>query len=116
MAVDYREFSPPSDLRRHVECLWWLHDPDPVHTVQTIYPDGRCELIAHLGRPMQLLQLDGSSSAQATTLFAAQQRQAIRLRATGEVACIGLRLRPAASALVAGRALPSLRDRIVDLA
>ncbi len=116
MAIDYREFQPPPDLRRHVECLWWLHDPDPGRMAQTIYPDGRCELIAHLARPMQLLQLDGSWRAQATTLFAAQQRQAIRLRATGEVDCIGLRLRPAVSALVAGGVLPALRDRIVDLA
>lgn len=116
MPIEYREFRPPPGFSRHVECLWWLHDAEPVPEAQTIYPDGRCELIAHLGQPMQLRQADGNWHTQSTTLFAAQQRQAIGLRATGEVACLGLRLRPAASAIVAGPLLPGLRDQIVDLA
>ena len=41
---------------------------------------------------------------------------AVQLRPAGALDCVGVRLRPAASSLVAGRALPELRDEIVDLA
>ena len=51
-AFDYREFAPPEALRRHVRCLWHLTvDGDSGH-VETVYPDGCCELIAHRKAPM----------------------------------------------------------------
>lgn len=113
--MDYREYPVPAALRAHVHCVWRLHDPAPARDPQTIYPDGCCELIVHLAAPMRALGAQGWH-VQAPTLFAAQQRTAVRLAAQDSVHCIGVRLRPAASAAVAARALPALRDRIVDLA
>ena len=114
--MDYREFPVPQPLRRHVACVWYLRDEAPVAEVQTIYPDGCCELIVHLGPPMRACDAEHGWHIQAALLFAAQQRGAVRLSAQARVHCLGVRLHPAASALVAGARLPSLRDRIVDLA
>jgi AraC-like DNA-binding protein len=113
--MDYRELEVPEVLRRHVRCVWRLRLVGPSKEAQTIYPDGCCELIVNLGQPMQAFSLERGWEQQARCLFAAQQRSAIRLAAVGPVDCIGVRLRPAASAAVARERLPSLRDRIVDM-
>ncbi|SFK46771.1 helix-turn-helix domain-containing protein [Lysobacter sp. cf310] len=113
--MDYSEQPAPPSLSRHVQCLWRLRDDTPAPEVQAIYADGRCELIAHLGAPMRLYGADGDSQLQAPLLFAAQQRGPIRLQPTGPVHCLGVRLTPAGSPLIAGARLAALRDRIPDL-
>ncbi|MEG3789730.1 helix-turn-helix transcriptional regulator [Lysobacter sp. CCNWLW3] len=113
--MDYAEQPAPPSLSRHVQCLWRLRDDAPAPQVQAIYADGRCELIAHLGAPMRLYGADGDSQLQAPLLFAAQQRGPIRLQPTGPVHCLGVRLTPAGSTLIAGARLAALRDRIPDL-
>ena len=113
--MDYAEQPAPPSLSSHVQCLWRLRDDAPVPQVQAIYADGRCELIAHLGAPMRLYGADGDSQLQAPLLFAAQQRGPIRLQPTGPVHCLGVRLTPAGSTLIAGARLAALRDRIPDL-
>src|SRR5687768_926421 len=97
---NYREFTPPEALRRHVRCLWHLTvDADSGH-VETIYPDGCCELIAHRKAPMHAFSEPGGWRQQEPCIFAAQQRSAIRLTAHEDADCIGVRLRPAASAVL----------------
>lgn len=113
--MDYREFDVPPSLRRHVACVWRLRDDAPDTRAQTIYPDGCCELIVHRGPPMRAFDAGRGWHTQAAALFAAQQRGAIRLAAQETVRCVGVRLQPAASALIAGTSLAGLRDRIVDL-
>jgi AraC-like DNA-binding protein len=113
--VEYREFEVPARLRRHVRCVWRLRDPEPVEQVQIIYPDGCCELILHLGTPMRAHDATHGWQPQPACLFAAQQRSAIRLKAAPPLACLGVRLQPAASAAIAGPRLVALRDTIVDM-
>ena len=112
--MEYVEFEVVPSLRQYVQCVWRLRDADSVGA-QTIYPDGRCELIVHLGEPMRLYSLAHGWQRQARCLFAAQLRAAIRLEASGPVDCIGVRLLPAASAAIAGQRLPALADEIIDL-
>jgi AraC-like DNA-binding protein len=114
--MDYLEFDPPQSLRRHVQCVWRLRDPAPSRQPQTIYPDGRCELIAHLGEPMRVLASSSGWQQQAHCIFAGQHQAAIRLAAVAQVDCVGVRLRPAASAAVAGARLVEYTERTVDLA
>lgn len=102
-------------LRRHVRCVWRLRLKGRSKEAQTIYPDGCCELIVNLAQPMQAFSLERGWEQQASCLFAAQQRSAIRLAAVGQVDCVGVRLRPAASTAVVRESLSSLRDRIVDM-
>lgn len=114
--MEYHEFEVPTGLRQHLQCVWRLQDPSPTTGVaQTIYPDGRCELIVHLATPMAMYELGRGWSAQQPLLFAGQLRSAIKLSAQGPLDCLGIRLRPAASAAIAGRLLPDLRDQVVDL-
>lgn len=113
--MDYVELEIPSGLQGHVQCLWRLRDAQMPTHAQTVYPDGRCELIVHRAAPMRLYTLAHGWQTQSHCLFAAQQRTAIRLMATGPVDCIGVRLLPAASALIAGHRLASLVDDIVDM-
>src|SRR5688572_20563958 len=107
--MDYREYEVPPALRRHVQCLWRLQDSTPSTQPQVVYPDGRCEVIVHLGRPMQRLEPDGAWKAQSAVMFAAQPRMPVRLLAQGGVDCLGVRLQPAASAAIAGPRLAALR-------
>lgn len=113
--MDYIEHIPPPDLRRHVQCLWELRDEAPGDEVQTIYPDGRCELLAELGVPLRFHGPDGEIRADQAFCFAAQQLGPIRLQAAGPVHCIGVRLTAACSGLIAGARLPTLRNHAPDL-
>ncbi len=114
--MEYQEQAPPASLQRHVQCLWRLRAEQPALPVQTVYPDGRCELIVHLGVPMSRFSLAEGWQVQARCLFAAQLRSAIRLAANGPVDCVGVRLQPAASHAIVGNALPGLVEQVIDLA
>ena len=113
--MEYAEHPVPDDLQRYVQCLWLLRDDAPDQAIQTIYPDGRCELLAELGVPLRFHGSDGGIRADQPLCFAAQQLGPIRLRATGSVLCIGIRLMPACSGLIAGERLLMLRDQAPDL-
>lgn len=114
-AVEYREYPPPAHLRGHIACVWRLSDAQPRAGVQTIYPDGRCELIARLSGRSRLWDAVDGWHEQAPTLFAAQRVTAVQFEPIGVMDDIGVRLQPAASTLVV-RALAPLRDRVADLA
>lgn len=113
--MDYLELEPPADLRRYVQCVWELRDDAPGEAIQIVYPDGRCELLAELAVPLRFHGADGRIRADQPLCFAGQQLGPIRLQASGPVRCIGVRLAPACSALVAGTGLVHLRDAAPDL-
>ena len=113
--MEYREYEPPPALRRHVQCAWRLYDDAPSSAIRTIYPDGRCELVAHFAQPPRALHAPGGWQLQARKLFVAQQRGPVRLVAEGRLDCVGVRLRPAASAVVVEEPV-QWRDRVADLA
>jgi AraC-like DNA-binding protein len=113
--VEYREFPAPESLRRHVRCLWYLKLGAAPERVDTVYPDGCCEIVAHRLAPLHRLDEDGCWRPQARSLFVAQQRSAIRLSAHGDAECLGVRLQPAAYAVFPNTSVADLRDRVVDL-
>ncbi|HEX5786782.1 MAG TPA: AraC family transcriptional regulator [Woeseiaceae bacterium] len=114
--VHYREYAPPDALRRHLRCAWHLRVDAAPGRVDTVYPDGCCEIIAHRAAPLRAYDAVRGWQPQVPLLFAGQQRTAVRLAADSPADCLGVRLQPAASATIAAGALPVLRDRIVDLA
>lgn len=113
--VDYQEHPVPEDLRRHFACVWRLVDTQPRNGIQTIYPDGRCELIALLATRSRLWDAVIGWHDQTETLFAAQRISAVQFEASGPIDDVGIRVQPAASAILAPKLAP-LRDRVVDLA
>jgi AraC-like DNA-binding protein len=114
--MEYRQFPPPAGLAAHVECVWRLRQARGSGAPQTIYPDGRCELIAHLATPPHCWDAQRGWHAQARTLFAAQRVTAVRLAAAGPLDCIGVRLRPAVSNTLLGGSAVRHRDQVMDLA
>ncbi len=114
--VDYQEHAVPEALRTHVVAVWRLADQAPAGTVQTIYPDGHCELIVHFGAPPDCWEERAGWHSQARTLFAGQRLSAVRLRSAAALDCLGLRLQPEASGLAGLDTLRDSRERIVDLA
>lgn len=113
--MEYAFHPAPASLQGLIEGLWCLRDDGATEKVQTIYPDGFCELIVHFGRPPRCRDERGWHE-QATTLFASQRLSAVRLRREAALDCLGLRLRPEASALLGTDVLRATRERIVDLA
>lgn len=113
--LEYREFEVPPGLTRYVRCAWRLRGQSRQASIDTIYPDGCCELIAHRSQPPRWQSADQSWRSQGSTLFAGQFRTAIRLEWKGEIDCLGLRLQPAAAGACIDGSLPDLRDQVVDL-
>lgn len=114
--MDYREYPPPPALANHIECVWRLRQARAAGAPQTIYPDGRCELIVHLAKPPRCWDPVRGWHVQAPVLFAAQRVVAVRLEAVGKLSCIGVRLRPAVSNSLLRGAAVRHRDQVVDLA
>jgi AraC-like DNA-binding protein len=114
LRMRYLEHPVPEDLRSHIACLWHLTDPAPAGVLQTIYPDGCCELIVHLAKPPRGWDAQRGWHDQAATLFAAQHLSPVKLRAEGPLDCVGLRLQSEVSTTLGG--LTRVRDRILDLA
>jgi hypothetical protein len=95
--MDYRQYPAPPDLAPWVECAWTLRGPmDPAG--QTILPDGRMELVFHLGAPPATGPV---GQPQPGALIAGQMNSALHLLPNGPMDAIGIRLHPEA-----GMALP----------
>lgn len=118
--MDYREYQPPSGLQQAVHCLWTL-EGDAAElgaALQPVLPDGRPELILHLGDPFERVGPDGRVQRQASILYAGQLTGQLLLRPTGRIAVAGLRFRPfgAAAALKAPQnELAGLTSPVFDL-
>jgi AraC-like DNA-binding protein len=59
--------------------------------LQPVLPDGRPELILHLGDPFDRVRADGQTERQPSMLFAGQLTSQLVLRPTGRIAVVGLR-------------------------
>src|SRR4051812_49728869 len=103
---DYLGLSPPPPLDRVVHRFWFLRTrvgAEPA--VQTIVPDGRCEIVLHLGEPFAELDAAGQSRPQGRALVAGQLTGPFRLVSRPGADVIGIRLRTGA----AHRLLPPQR-------
>lgn len=91
----YRELAAAPSLASVVDCVWTLdgHARD-MADAQPVLPDGRPEIILHLGEPFERVQAGGRRERQAPVIFAGQLLRPLDLRATGHVAVVGIRLKP----------------------
>ena len=79
MTPRYEEHAPEPSLAAHVHCIW-LFEGDEAGAEQAVPPDGRCELIAHGGRPYDERDGHGAWHAQPPLLFAGQLTRPLVLR------------------------------------
>ena len=116
--MDYREYSPIPQLADAVACVWTLAGSalpagapaDPV------LPDGRPELIVHLGDAFERIEPDGAGARQASILFAGQVTSPLVLRPTGRIAVIGIRFHPHGAAALLRHPQHELSGLTADVA
>ncbi len=114
MTPRYAEFAPRPDLAPWVACVWVFEGRDPDED-QRIAPDGRCELIVHLGEPYLERGEDGVLRRQPPVLFAGQLTRPLHLRADGEAGVVGVRFHTAGAYAYLGRSLDGITDARVAL-
>ena len=115
MSPRYEEFAPPPALAAHVHCLW-LFEGEEAGIEQAVPPDGRPELIVHVGTPYEEQDADGGWQTQPKLLFAGQLTRPLVLRSRGAVSVLGVRFTPAGAWAFVGQALSSCTDRRLALA
>ena len=98
--VSYITRAPSQRLAGIVERLWRVEDNHPTRAPEAICPDGRAEIIIHLGDAME---------AQPRHLLVGQMETPIMVTATGRVKMLGARFTPTGL----HRVLPMSQDRLV---
>jgi AraC-like DNA-binding protein len=98
--VRYREFPPVPELAAIVDRVWTVEGERGEHDPEPILPDGRPELILHLGSPFERVGSDGASERQPTRLVAGQLTGQLLVRPTGTIAVLGVRFHPHGAAAV----------------
>ena len=90
----YREYAASPLLAPIVHCLWTLEGhAREFADLQPVLPDGRPEIILHLGDPFDRIEPSGDHR-QSPALFAGQLVGPLTLKPTGAVAVVGIRLHP----------------------
>jgi AraC-like DNA-binding protein len=114
--MDYLELPPPPPLDRLVRCFWFLRaGPGDEGTPQTIVPDGRAELVLHLGEPFAEADASGRLRSQAQTLLAGQLTGPMRLLPRPGADVVGIRLRSAGAGALIPMPLRDVTGRVAPL-
>ena len=94
--MDYQEYPPGPQLAPYVDRFWTLTGSaaEMAGEVQPVLPDGRTELIVHLGDAFERGSIDGLFERQAPIIFAGQLTSELLLRPTGAAAVLGVRFHP----------------------
>jgi AraC-like DNA-binding protein len=108
--VEFRVYPPSSSLASFVQFFWTLQGsalPD-----QLVYPDGRPEVVFHLGDRCEEFR-SGAWARQPSTLIAGQLRSPFHLRGAS-VDCFGIRLLPGSLPRFCNFSASELCDRTAD--
>jgi AraC-like DNA-binding protein len=108
--MTYRETLPPPDLAPWVECLWSWRSDGPGEGLDRIVPDGRMEILAHLGEPYEE-ERDGAFHRQPRVLAAGQLTRPLVLRSPGPAHVVSARLKPDGGPVFLPGAMDAFTDR-----
>ena len=95
--MHYAEFAPIPALAPFLEKVWTLegHADSLGGEPQVVLPDGRAELVLHLGDAFERIDEDSDAVVrQPLLLFAGQLKSQLVLRPTGAIGVVGLRFHP----------------------
>lgn len=115
MSLDYREIAAPPGLDRLITCVWFLTGRGDHYSPQPVVPDGRLELVVHLGDPFSRLDRDGSVHRQDRLLVAGQLTGPIHLVPGGWIDVVGVRLTPLGAHSILSIPLAQISNRVVSL-
>ena len=114
--MDYLELPPPPPLDRLVHCIWFFRTgPGEADAAQTVVPDGRTELVLHLGEPFAQADATGRPRAQARALLAGQLTGPLRLFARAGADVVGIRFLSGAAGAVLPAPLETAAGGVIPL-
>jgi AraC-like DNA-binding protein len=112
--MGYAEYAPAPALASFVRCIWTFDAADGAGEPSRIVPDGRPELIVHLGDPFSEIARDGVALEQPRMLFAGQVTRPLVVKPLGRAAVIGVRFHPAGALPFLGTSLRDATDVRID--
>ncbi len=95
-AAEFRIYRPSPVLSRFVHCYYSLRG-GAAHAPQTIFPDGRMDVVIQLGDPFLRIHADGRMEPQTRALLVGQMRGYVKIAPMGRVHSFGIRFRPGGS-------------------
>lgn len=100
-----------------VECVWTLEGEaaELGGAIQSILPDGRPEVVLHLGDAFNRIRDDGTVDRQPRLLFAGQLPGQLLLQPTGRIAAVGIRLHPHGAGALLRHPLDELTGLTIDV-
>jgi AraC-like DNA-binding protein len=114
--MDYFELPPSPPLDEVVHRFWFLRsDGGPGGPAQTIVPDGRVEIVLHLGEPFAQMDDAGRPTGQERALVAGQLTGPLRLLPRPGADVVGIRLHTAAARRIFRAPQHNLTGRVVPL-
>ena len=111
----YGEFPPDARLARWVHCVWTFQAEEPNTAPDRIVPDGRAELVLHLGAPFLEIGPDGRARPQPRAILAGQVTRPLHLRSPAAAEVVGVRFRPAGARAFVGTSMRGTTDRRIAL-
>jgi AraC-like DNA-binding protein len=114
--MEYIEIRPQAPLASLIHCFWFLRGPLAAEPPQAVVPDGRIELVFHLGEPFAELDEHRRVRQQAAALAAGQLTKPIYLAPRGPADVVGIRFRTTGAAAVLPMPLRHLTGRVETLA
>lgn len=113
----YKEYLPPAHLSSSIECFWSLIDSasGADQPVQRIVPDGRIELVFHLGMPYEREHRPGLFETQPQAFLVGQTTSVTMLRTSQHAKIFGVRFQSAGALPFFGVPLMELTGKFVDL-
>lgn len=117
--MEYREFPPHPVLAPWVECFWFLRAPaEPAvdqEAPERLLPDGRIELIIHLGDRFRRIDEDGQPELQDRLLIAGPMSRHILLAPSGRSDVVGIRFLPAGATRLLEVPATEFAEEIVEV-
>jgi AraC-like DNA-binding protein len=111
-APEYLELPAPPPLDALIHCFWFLRGPMAGAEVQSVVPDGRMEIVLHLGEPFSEVGPDGVSRPQADALLAGQLTSPFQLLPRGPADVVGIRFRSAGARSMLGFPAAEVTGRV----
>jgi len=108
--MEYSQYDPSPAARSLLACLWTLETNS--RDVQRIVPDGRPELIVHLGEPFDACH-DGAWKRQPRCFLAGQIVEPLLVRSTVAGKVLGARFHPHGAAKVFDFPMDSIAGKIL---
>jgi len=114
--VEYLELPAPPPLDAIVRCFWFLRGEANGAAAETVVPDGRVDVVVHLGEPFARLDERGVPVRDADVLLGGQLAGPLRLVQRGPADVIGIRFRTAGAHAVLDLPLGQFTGQVGPLA